>query len=158
MSTSSSSSSISYAILIAALVASPSVIARTIHEITGDPLWRWLAIDEQGLATSETSIESDGPYVQIQLVWRGPDSKFDTPKEAALALRRAFEAKGIEPFIAVFDASAADNADANTTVALRAGTNQFGPFPIWDTSRHVQPAVLAAELAFRPTGGEQHRW
>lgn len=154
---SSSSSSISYAILIAALIASPSVIARVIHEVTGDPLWRWLAIDEQGLAASESSIESDGPHVQIRLFWRGPDERFETPQEAARALRRAFEAKGVEPFIAIFDAQA-NAGGRDTSVDVRAGTNKFGPFPIWDTPRHVQPAVLAAELAYRPTPTREHSW
>ncbi|MEM0935781.1 MAG: hypothetical protein AAGJ91_07755 [Pseudomonadota bacterium] len=135
-----------YSLLIIGLVAAPSLIARGVHEVTGDPLWRYLAIDEEGLAASEADIEADGAHVRIRVFWRGPDSMYETHQDVVRVLRRAFEAKGIEPFVVVYHAPSG-NAEAPTKIVMRAGANTFGPIPIAEMARHIQPAVDAAHFA-----------
>ena len=150
--------SVPYTLLIVGLVAAPSVAARAVHLATGDPLWQYLAIDEERIATAETRIDTDVPHVRVRIFWRGAGAGYDTPEALVAALRASFEMKGIEPYIAVVPGGDGSGAAGTTTIDMRAGSNRFGPFPVADAPRHIQPAVEAAHLAFRPAATEEHRW
>ncbi|MEM1428133.1 MAG: hypothetical protein AAGG09_01600 [Pseudomonadota bacterium] len=149
--------SVPYTLLIFALLAAPSLVARGVHIVTGDPLWQYLAIDEERIAAAETYIETDGPHIRVRVYWRGADDTYATPEELVEALRGSFAVKGIEAFIAVMEPLDGSNSP-HTTIELRAGANKLGPFPAYDAARHIQPAVKAAHLAYRPASTEEHRW
>ena len=149
--------SLPYTLLIVSLLAAPSLVARGVHSVTGDPLWQYLAIDEERLAAAETPLERDGPHVRVRIFWRGPVASYTTPDGLVTALRNVFESKGIEAFIAVLRPADTDRS-SETTIEMRAGTNQFGPFPAAEAARYIQPAVRAAHLAYRPQATREHRW
>jgi len=149
--------SLPYTLLIVSLLATPSLVARGVHSVTGDPLWQYLAIDEERLAAAETPIETDAPHVRVRVFWRGPDATYATTDSLVTALRNAFESKGIDAFIAVLQPAEGDPSAA-TTIEMRAGANRFGPFPASDAARHIEPAVHAAHLAHRPQPTREHRW
>ncbi|MEM9248472.1 MAG: hypothetical protein AAGB05_07220 [Pseudomonadota bacterium] len=146
-----------YAMLIAALVAAPSVFARVMHEVTGDPLWRWLAIEEQDIVASLNDFEATGPFVHVRITWKGPDATYETPHALATDVRRAFETKGIASYILVEEDQKSDGSD-RTTIEVKAGSSTFGPFLVRSAASHIQPAAAAARLSYRPNATEEHRW
>lgn len=144
--------SLSSAIAVAALIAAPSVIMAGVYQFNGNPALRPFAISESRLAATEA--ETDDPVVRIRIFWRGPAPGYASGPDLAEALRGAFTGKGVASRIAIIEGT----STGPTTLDMRAGKATFGPFPVSQAARHVEPAVQAARIAHRPEAAQDHRW
>lgn len=144
--------SLSTALAVATLVAAPSVIMAGVYHFNGNPELRPFGVTEARIAASD--VESTDPLVRVRIFWRGPAHGYSTAPTLADALRGAFETKGIDTRIAIIEGT----SEGPTTLDMRAGHSTFGPFPVSEAARHVEPAVQAARFAHTPNATREHRW
>ncbi|MEL6204164.1 MAG: hypothetical protein AAFR47_02465 [Pseudomonadota bacterium] len=129
------------ALAVFSFIAAPSLVTVGFAKATDNPNLRPMAISETSVAASD--IEINAPHVRVRIFWAGSAPGYAGPADLSNAIRTVFAAKGVDTRIAVLD----EATPGSTTLDMRAGREHFGPFPVSEAARHVEPAVQAVRFA-----------
>ncbi len=125
-------------ILIITLLVAPAAISLSWYKITGNPLFRPLGITDENMR----AYFGTGKWIEIvaEVEWDSIRSGRIARVDMEQALRRAFEAKGVEVRVVFRDSA------SGTRILYRVGPSVIGPYPQARAAEGISAAVEAYRM------------